>query len=140
MKFPYIKLPSLDPKLKWIVRPYIPIRVIGSNGFWEGYGLIDSGADRSLFNIQIAEKIGLDSTGGSFENFGGIEGGELKAYLHEVKIKIIGMDKEINIKVGFINSTGVAAILGQDGFFDAFRIKFEKDHGIVEITPVKTHL
>jgi len=38
----------------------------------------------------------------------------------------------------YLNSSGVAAILGQEGFFDAFRIKFERDHGIVEVTFVKT--
>ena len=47
------------------------------------------------------------------------------------------MSEEVEITAGFINSSGVVAILGQDGFFDAFRIKFERDHGIVEITPVK---
>lgn len=138
MKFPYIKLPALDPKLKWIVRPYIPIRLTGPKGFWEGYGLIDSGADRSLFNIQIAEKIGLSLSGVSnFENFGGIEGGTIKASLHEVKVKIVGMDEEIKIRAGFVNSSGVAAILGQDGFFDAFRIKFERNRGIIDINFVR---
>lgn len=137
MKFPYIKLPFSDLKLKWVSRPYIPIRLTGPEGFWEGYGLIDSGADRSLFNIQIAEKIGLNLGESHFENFGGIEGGVLKAVLKKVKIQIIGMDETIEITAGFVKSEGVAAILGQDGFFDAFRIKFEKDHGIVEIVPVK---
>jgi len=47
------------------------------------------------------------------------------------------MNEEVEILVGFIDSNGVAAILGQDGFFDAYKIKFEKDHGIIEITPVK---
>lgn len=134
MKFPYLKLPSFDPNLKWAARPYIPIKIIGSKGFWEGYALIDSGADRSLFNIQIAEKIGLDLTSGQVENFGGIEGGNLKASLQKIKVQIIGMGEEIEIMAGFVNSSGVAAILGQDGFFDNFRIKFERDHGIIEIT------
>lgn len=133
MKFPYFKLPSFDPNLKWIARPYIPIRLTGPKGFWEGYGLIDSGADRSLFNIQIAEKIGLNLAGGQLENFGGIEGGTLRASLQKVSLQVIGMSREIEITAGFVKSTGVAAILGQEGFFDSFRIKFERDHGIVEI-------
>src|SRR3989344_9421776 len=137
MKFPYSKLPSYNPNLKWIARPYIPIRIIGPKRFWEGYGLIDSGADRCLFNNKIAEDIGLDLSDGNNENFGGIEGGNLKAKLHKVKIQIMGMNEETEILAGFIDSSGVAAILGQDGFFDAFRIKFEKDHGIIEIVPVR---
>lgn len=137
MKFPYIKLPSVDPNLKRITRPYIPVKISGSKGFWEGYGLIDSGADRSLFNIQIAEKVGLNLSRGERELFGGIEGGALEASLQKVKVQIIGMDHEIEISAGFVNSTGVAAILGQEGFFDCFRIKFERDHGIIEVNLVR---
>lgn len=137
MKFPYLKLPSTVPKLKWVARPYIQVKLTGPGGISAGYALIDSGADRSLFNIQIAEKIGLDLTKAPQEYFGGIEGGNLKAKLHKVKLEIVGMDEEIEILAGFIDSSGVAAILGQDGFFDAFKIKFEKDHGVVEITPVR---
>lgn len=137
MKFPYSKLPSYNPNLKWIARPYIPIKIIGPKRSWEGYGLIDSGADRCLFNSKIAQDIGLDLSEAQVENFGGIEGGNLKAKLNKVKVQIIGMNEEVEILAGFIDSSGVAAILGQDGFFDEFRIKFEKDHGIVEIIPVR---
>lgn len=137
MKFPYLKLPSTVPGIKWIARPYIQVKLTGPRGSSVGYALIDSGADRSLFNIQIAEKIGLDLSKATDEYFGGIEGGNLKAKLHKVKLEIIGMDEEIEILAGFIDSSGVAAILGQDGFFDTYKIKFEKDHGVIEITPVK---
>lgn len=137
MKFPYLKLPSYNPNLRWIARPYIPIKITGPKRFWEGYGLIDSGADRCLFNIKIAEDIGLDLNEENSDNFSGIEGGSLKATLQKVKLQINGMDKEITVVAGFIDSPGVVVILGQDGFFDHFTIKFEKDHGIVEIIPTK---
>lgn len=137
MKFPYLKLPSRILNLKWTARPYIQVRLISPKSNWEGYALIDSGADRSLFNMQIAEALGLDLTNSPSEDFGGIEGGNLKAKLHKVKVQIVGMSDEIEVLAGFMDSSGVAAILGQDGFFDAYKIKFEKDHGIIEITPVK---
>lgn len=104
---------------------------------WEGYGLIDSGADRSLFNTQIAEKIGLNLNKVATEDFGGIEGGGIEAKLHKLRLQVIGMDNDIEIIAGFVESSGVAAILGQDGFFDAFRIKFERDNGTFEIIPVR---
>lgn len=137
MKFSYLKLPSTDPKLKWIARPYIQVKLTGSKDFRIGYALIDSGADRCLFNIEIAEKLGLDLTKSTDENFGGIEGGSLKAKLHRVKLQIVGMSEEIEITAGFIKSPGVTAILGQLDFFDNFRIKFERDHGIIEINSVR---
>lgn len=137
MKFPYLKLPSHDPKLKWTARPYIRIRLRGQAASKDVYALIDSGADRSLFNTQMAQALGLNLDKAAEEIFSGIEGGSLKAKLHKVIVQIVGMSEEIEILAGFINSSGVVAILGQDGFFDAFRIKFEKDHGIVEITAIK---
>lgn len=93
MKFPYLKLPSTVPSLKWVARPYIQVKLSGSKGSHVGYALIDSGADRSLFNIQIAERIGLDLTEAPEEYFGGIEGGNLKARLYKVKLEIIGMNE-----------------------------------------------
>jgi len=47
------------------------------------------------------------------------------------------MNKKIKIPVGFINSDSVGLLLGQEGFFDNYRIKFERDHNVFEITPVK---
>lgn len=136
MKYPYIKFPSADPKRRWIARPLIPIRVIGPKGKWEGYGLIDSGADKSLFNIEIAKDIGLNLEYTQIENFSGIEGGRLKAKLVKVKIQIMGMEEVSELTVGVVESSVVGVILGQDGFFDAYRVKFEKDLGIVEVTKV----
>ena len=72
MKFRYIKFPTTDPKRKWISRPLIPIQIIGPKGKWEGYALIDSGADRSLFHFEIGEIIGLDVLKGKIEYFSGI--------------------------------------------------------------------
>ena len=79
----------------------------------------------------------MDLTEAPDENFGGIEGGNLQAKLCKASLQIVGMNEEIEILAGFIKSDGVAAILGQDGFFDNYKVKFEKDHNMVEITPVK---
>lgn len=133
MKFPYVKLPFKDSTVKWVARPLIPIRILGPKGIWEGYALIDSGADRCLFNLEIAQDIGLDLSNTTIQNFGGIEGGNIKAKLHKTKLQVLGIEEKIEVIAGFVSSNGVSAILGQEGFFDNFRIKFEKDHGIIEI-------
>lgn len=137
MKFPYIKLPFKDPTLKWVARPLIPIRIFGPKVVWEGYALIDSGADRCLFNLEIAQDIGLDLSESQIQNFGGIEGGSIKAKLHKIKLQVVGIEEKVEVTAGFVSSNSVSAILGQEGFFDNLRIKFEKDHGIVEINLVK---
>lgn len=47
------------------------------------------------------------------------------------------MDHKIKITAGFIDSDSVNALLGQEGFFDNYRIKFEKDHDAFEIILAK---
>ena len=137
MKFPYLKTPRADLRKKWISRPIIPVTLFGPKGSINVDALIDSGADRRLFNAQIGREIGLEIEKGERETFSGIESGEIVAYLHKIKLQIIGIEKIVELEAGFTDAPGVFAILGEDGFFDAFKIKFEKDHDIIEITPVK---
>ena len=137
MKFPYLKIPTKEPGKKWISRPIIPATLFGPKGSVTVDALIDSGADRCLFHTDLGREIGLDLEKGEKENFSGIEGGRIPAFLHKIQIQIVGMDKKIEVLAGFSSAPGVFAILGQEGFFDAFRIKFEKDHNVIEITPVR---
>ena len=41
-----------------------------------------------------------------------------------------------SIPVRFTESPSVDILLGQEDFFECFRIKFEKDHDIFELSPV----
>jgi len=136
MKFAYLKIPKKDSREKWIGRPIIPISLFGPKGSIYIDALVDSGADRCLFDAQIGREIGLEIEKGKKEIFSGVEGGEVVAYLHKIKLQITGIDKIVEIEAGFTDAPGIFAILGQDGFFDAFRIRFEKDHDIIEIVPV----
>ena len=52
----------------------------------------------------------------------------------EIQVKDLG---KVKIPVGFIDSRSVIGLLGQAGFFDSHRIKFERDHNSFEIIPVK---
>ncbi|MBU3964595.1 retroviral-like aspartic protease family protein [Patescibacteria group bacterium] len=136
MKFSYFKIPGNGPTGKWISRPIIPIMLIGPKKSVMVDALIDSGADKCLFHSDIGREIGLDIEKGREEFFGGIEGGKIKTFIHKIQLRIIGTEKEIEIPAGFADVSGVFAILGQEGFFDAYKIKFEKDHNSIEITPV----
>ena len=137
MKFPYIKTPPADPRRKWISRPIIPITLFGPKGSVNVDALIDSGADKSLFHIELGKEIGLNCKECRKEIFSGIAGKKIIAYVCKVQLQIRGIDKKIELLAGFADAPGIFAILGQDGFFDAFKIKFERNHNIIEITPVK---
>lgn len=138
MKFPYLKQPNLlRPQEPWFARPIIPVRLIYNNNILNIAALIDSGADFCLFNAEIGRRLGVTIEEGRLLKFFGIAKTPIEVYLYPIKLQVIGIDHIINIPVGFTESPGATAILGQEGFFDAYRIKFERDHNIIEITPVK---
>lgn len=137
MKFPYIKTPTNDPNQKWVSRPLIPITIFGPRGSIYLDALVDSGADQSLFHSDIGRAIGLAIETGERKIFGGIEGGQVLTYLHPIDLQIIGIEQKIKVVVGFAETSGISAILGQEGFFDNFYIKFERSRHSVEINPVK---
>ncbi|MBI3020043.1 MAG: retroviral-like aspartic protease family protein [Parcubacteria group bacterium] len=138
MKYVY-RIPAplqLDAKGKYIKRPMVEIEIFGAKGKMKQLALIDSGADVSLFNYEIAEFIGIDlSNAKKFPVIGVTGMGEFDV-VDEVEIKVEHLEKT-KIPVGFIKSQHVAALLGQEGFFDHNRIRFEKDHDTFEIIPVK---
>jgi len=85
----------------------------------------------------VAEVLGINLSDAKPANFTGISG-QINGYrLEKVKIKIDGIDELVEIPVCFVNSPTVGLLLGQEGFFDQYRIKFEKDHDIFEINSFK---
>lgn len=138
MKFPYLKQPSfLRPQDRWLARPIIPVRLIYENNSINVAALIDSGADFCLFNAEIGRRLGIPIEQGRPLEFFGIAKLPIKVYLHPIKLQVIGMDSPIEISIAFTQSEGVGAILGQEGFFNAYKIKFEKSHNVIEIKPIR---
>lgn len=137
MRFPYIKQPNLlKPQEPWISRPIIPVNITYKNNSLNISALIDSGADFCLFNTEIGRRLGIQVEEGNLYKFFGIEGSSIDVYLHSIKLQVIGIDYSVTMPVGFTESRGVIAILGQEGFFDNFRIKFERDRDTIDIVPI----
>lgn len=97
--------------------------------------LIDSGADRTLMNVEIAKALRIDLSKAKRSAVTGVTG-QQEVFVMDVEIKPEYLEK-VKIPVSFIDSEFVGVLLGQEGFFDAHKIKFEKDHNVFEITPVK---
>jgi hypothetical protein len=55
----------------------------------------------------------------------------------KAKIKVDGFSEAVEIPACFVDSPSVGVLLGQEGFFDRHRIKFEKDHDTFEINSIK---
>ena len=137
MKYRYTSFFPPEKTLKWVKRPLIRIEVFGAKEKRVFDALVDSGADCSLFNLEVAELLDIDLSKAKERKFTGISGTVTGYYLPEVEIKVDGVDRPIKIPVCFLQSPTVGLLLGEEGFFDSYRIKFEKDHDTFEIIPAK---
>ena len=137
MKYKYTPAWPPPEHSKWVKRPIVSIEISGLGPNKKFLGLIDSGADCSLFNIEIAEILKIDLSKAKEINLTGISG-ELKGYqVNDLEIKVEGFEEPIKIPVCFVDSSSVGVLLGQDGFFDQYKIKFIKKHDSFELSLMK---
>jgi hypothetical protein len=99
--------------------------------------LIDSGADTATINIEYARFLGIDLSKSKIRNIAGIGQGVIPVYEGIFPFKIKEMDVDIKVPAWFVDSQNVNILLGQEVFFNKFKIKFEKDHDIFELVEVK---
>ena len=137
MKYKYTSFYPPDRSCKWIKRPMISVEIFGVKESKKFDALLDSGADCSMSNVEIAELLGIDLSKAKVTKFTGISGHINGFRLEKVKIKTDGITEQVEIPVCFVDSPTVSILLGQEGFFDHHRIKFEKDHDTFEINSVR---
>ncbi|MDP1688728.1 MAG: hypothetical protein Q8L47_01180 [bacterium] len=135
MKYQYISYLPEDITGKFIRRPMVVVDIFGPKGKHRELALIDSGADRTLINIEIASVLGIDLSRAKRGVVTGVTG-QQEIFVIDVELQPEQLSK-IKISVSFIKSDFVGVLLGEDGFFDTHKIKFEKDHNAFEITSVK---
>ncbi|MEK6334676.1 MAG: hypothetical protein AABM67_06980 [Acidobacteriota bacterium] len=83
------------------------------------------GADVCLFHSDIGRMLGIEIEAAPELVFQGISGVREVAYLHRVDLIVRGLHS-ITVDVGFTSSMAVGTgLLGQRGFFEQFRIRFQ---------------
>ncbi len=131
-KFPLDPLRNPDFKRKSSLRPVIQID-------FEKFGytvLIDSGADFCVFHAEIGEKLGLDVLKGDGLTFYGTSGQAQKAYFHNISFKIGGHLHNAYVGFSYEMKSLAYGILGQDGFFNKWVVKFEYSKENIEIKEI----
>ena len=115
-------------------RPVIPIKFRKDGKFFSYLALIDSGADFNIFHKGIADILGIDIAKLPNTSFGGInKEAAAKGKYTSVEIGVDGYFFEAPVVFsGEIPDFGYG-ILGQVGFFDHFRIKFDYKSGNIEL-------
>lgn len=145
MKFKYSSVfatngtPLLDSRGKMVKRPILNLEITGKNGEKiEVIGVLDSGADTTTLNIQYADFLGIRLTDSASQKIMGVGQEEVPVFKSEFAFKIKGLDdRVIKVPAWYVDSKHVNILLGQEVFFEQFRVRFEKDHDTFEVIPVK---
>ena len=136
MKYRYLTSMNNVPNKPHYRRPIVDVELCGPKKSIGTIALVDSGADYCLFNIEYAKAIGIDINKCEKDMTVGVEGGSKEIFMTELEIQVKDLNK-VKVPVGFIDSRSVTGLIGQSGFFDLHKIKFERDHNSFEINPVK---
>ena len=138
MNFRYRKFPVDQdncpfPDKKSSLRPVIQIDFENPKGNFGYFVLIDSGADYCIFHATIGEQLGLNIKNGTPLIFYGTSGEPQKAYFHKITFKIGGHDHTAKVGFSYEMEKLAYGILGHDGFFDQWIIKFEYQKENIEL-------
>jgi len=128
VKFPYVQV-------RGFYMPIIPVVLRRGDATIASMALVDSGAAKCIFDAQYAEALGIaDVEAGNPVKFEGVTGATFVGYQHEVSL-IVGGNSFANVLITFAEGMpdNAAGILGQDGFFDLFPIKFTYSKHQIEL-------
>lgn len=88
------------------------------------------------FHATIGEQLGLDIKSGKPMIFYGTSGEPQKAYFHNISFKIGGNIHECEVGFSYDMEKLAYGLLGQYGFFNKWRVRFEYDKENVEIKQI----
>lgn len=111
-------------KLGDILKPIIPVTIIGSKRALNVFMLLDSGADLSLIPYSVGETIGLELDIENKSELQGIGEGSVPYLLNDVKLKIDSI--EFSARVGWALIEEVPFILGRLDVFQYFSVEFRE--------------
>lgn len=105
--------------------PFLPITLIGPTGKVDTLALVDSGAQGTLFQGQLASIIGVQLLEGGPEIFSGLGGGSVNARMHKISVEINGYT--IDVEAGFSMDPIARNLLGAT-FLEHVQFGVRKKH------------
>jgi predicted aspartyl protease len=136
VKFNYRRINLDDPftNKRYILRPIILISLKHKMNALRFEALIDSGADFSIFPIEIANKLKIPLKKTKRIYFSGVGGGSFEGIITKIVLEVGAVS--VNTKAVFTNAKENIGILGQKGFFDQFDVKLSYQKQQIEIERV----
>ena|SRR5579872_4666647 len=106
-------------------RPIIPVSLRHGKKEFSYLALLDSGADFNIFHADIADILGIKLSKLKTMQFQGIkEGASGKGYITEIEVGVNNNYQKTMVVFSRDISENGYGILGQQGFFNNYEIKF----------------
>lgn len=115
----------IRPDGSFVYNPIIEVHIKNGNKIAKNLGLIDSGCEDTLIRIELSKILEIDLSNAKKVNVGGITGSTI-GYATSVKMKLKDFDYEFDAPVIFVKELSIPILLGQNNFFEQFKVKFEK--------------
>lgn len=113
-------------------KPYVTLQIFTRKKQWTYVnGLIDSGADFSLFPLSDAIRFGINLKQLKKVNVEAADGDFFHVHKTEVKAKLGG--KEFILPIAFSDKPNLTVVIGREGFFETFKIEFDERAEVVTL-------
>jgi hypothetical protein len=122
IEFPFKKI--FSPKFGEVLKPIIPVTIIGLKKKVNVFMLLDSGADISLIPYSVGKFIGLELNISRRGEIQGIGEGSIPYILSNVKFQI--QNNEILVRIGWALIEEVPFIIGRLDVFEKFAVEFRE--------------
>lgn len=117
-------------------RPLISVTLIGPRGTWVAEGLLDTGADETIFSETLAPMLGIDLTNAPSGNLAaaGQTGYSVRYAILTLRIADLHERRQWDGLVGFSSARLRRPLLGFASFLQYFTSAFHGDREFVELT------
>lgn len=116
-----------------VIRPVIEVQLTWNKRVTQYRVLVDSGSDFCIFHADVAETLSIPVREGKRIAFYGTSGHPQFAYFHTVQIEIGGWPMDLYCGFSYDMQSLPYGLLGQTGFFDRFKIKFDYKNKRIEL-------
>jgi hypothetical protein len=123
-----------------LLRPVIPVRLVGNSSTLVINALVDTGADETLLPRSVAASIGASLDASQRWNVAVLGGQTFEATLGEVGFELGGPARAFRwrAKIGFISFPSPeqeVVVLGHLGFLEYFKASFNYEANRITLTP-----
>jgi Aspartyl protease len=118
-----------------VVRPVIRVQIRAGKRSADYELLVDSGADITILDAELAADLGIDVIAGFRATVMGATGEPQDTYIHPVTLKVGSHSYKTH--VAFMPTANPYGLAGQRGFFDHFRVTFDLKAEELELSPYR---